>query len=75
VLRGALRFLEAATHPGFRVTAENDPGLYGKTPGAVSVDIVLSAAGFSITGKTDEGDDVWMRARPRAAELTDGRLM
>jgi hypothetical protein len=63
VLRGALTFLAAATHPSFRITAENDPGLYGSTPGAVDVSIVLEAAGFVRTGVTAEGDGMWTREK------------
>jgi hypothetical protein len=66
VLRGAVDFLAAATHPRFRITVEISEQLIVETEGAVNVTALLVAAGYSISGSTVEGDGEWVKVAEQA---------
>ena len=66
VLQGAEATLKAATHPAFRITVEEDAGLYAKIPGAVAPSSMLEAWGFVTATRTPEGpegDMIWVNPK------------
>jgi FkbM family methyltransferase len=62
-LRGAERTIRAATHPAFRITAEEDASTYTKIEGAVPPSQLLKSWGFESIHMEGEPDPTWINPK------------